>query len=404
MENDEKYTENQEDWRNKYHFDEVEEIQETPIQPKVKKSRGILKKLGTGLLICVLGVSSGFGGSYLYQKTLGANTSTNGSVVIQETHSPVVNNNTISTNDNKEDVISSVSDSVVQIETEAIKTGSFWGDYITSGAGSGVIITANGYIVTNNHVIDGATKIAVTLADGSEYEGTIIGSDAENDLAVIKIEATGLTPAVMGDSDQLKVGQTVLAIGNPLGTFGGSVTSGIVSALSRNVNVEGTQMTLLQIDAAINPGNSGGALFDLNGNLVGVVNAKYRSSDVEGIGFAIPINTAKTVIEQLISQGYVSGKVQLGIEIRNIPNEQYAYQYGVDEPGIYIVKILEGSDAEKGGLQVGDRIVKVDGNEINSAEEISPLVKEHVPGEDVVLTIVREGVQKDITITLTEHR
>ncbi|MBQ4375876.1 MAG: trypsin-like peptidase domain-containing protein, partial [Erysipelotrichales bacterium] len=296
-----------------------------------------------------------------------------------------------------------VEDSVVQISTESVITGGFFGNYVQSGAGSGVILTADGYIVTNHHVIANATKITVILNNNQSYDATLIGSDETNDLAVLKINETGLKPAVMGDSDTLAAGQSVAVIGNPLGTLGGSVTSGVVSAVNRNVTVERVKMTLIQIDAAVNPGNSGGALFNMNGDLVGIVNAKYTSEDVEGIGFAIPINQAKSVIEQLINQGYVGGKVLLGITIRNINTESLAFRYNVDELGVYIVEVKNGSDAEIAGLKVGDRIIEVDGTLITDNEQISPIIQSHAVGDEIDIIIKRNGEAMTIHVTLTEQ-
>ena len=184
---------------------------------------------------------------------------------------------------------------------------------------------------------------------------------------------------------------------------GGSVTSGVVSAVNRNVTVERVKMTLIQIDAAVNPGNSGGALFNMNGDLVGIVNAKYTSEDVEGIGFAIPINQAKSVIEQLINQGYVGGKVLLGITIRNINTESLAFRYNVDELGVYIVEVKNGSDAEIAGLKVGDRIIEVDGTLITDNEQISPIIQSHAVGDEIDIIIKRNGEAMTIHVTLTEQ-
>ena len=213
-----------------------------------------------------------------------------------------------------EDVAAAVADSVVEITTEIVTTNSFLGQYISQGAGSGVIFTTDGYIVTNHHVIEGANKINVTLRNGTSYDAKLVGDDSKTDLALLKIEATGLTPAVLiADSDQLKVGQTAIAIGNPLGQLGGTVTSGIVSALGREIEIQGETRTLLQTSAAINPGNSGGGLFDDKGNLIGIVNAKSSGSDIEGLGFAIPANTVKKTIGDLMEYGYVKGRANLGL-------------------------------------------------------------------------------------------
>ena len=199
------------------------------------------------------------------------------------------------------DVVDLVADSVVEITTSHVVTDRFYHQYVTSGAGSGVVIAENGYIITNNHVIDGATEITVHLTDGRQFQAIVVGTDPKTDIAVLKIGTTGLTFATMGSSKDLVVGQDVIAIGNPLGSLGGTVTDGIISALDRTVTVDGTQMTLMQTNAAINPGNSGGGLFDMAGQLIGIVNAKQSDTGIEGLGFAIPIDIAWASAEKILN-------------------------------------------------------------------------------------------------------
>lgn len=200
------------------------------------------------------------------------------------------------------EVVELVADTVVEITTTNVVTDRFYGQYVTSGAGSGVIISENGYIITNNHVIDGARSITVRLTDGSEFSAAVVGKDADKDVALIKINAKGLKAAVLGSSASLVVGQEVVAIGNPLGSLGGTVTDGIISALDRTVVVDGHQMTLMQTNAAINPGNSGGGLFNRAGELIGIVNAKQSDTGIEGLGFAIPIDIAWETVEAIVSE------------------------------------------------------------------------------------------------------
>ena len=200
------------------------------------------------------------------------------------------------------EVVRNVADTVVEITTTNVVTDRFYGQYITSGAGSGVIISENGYIITNHHVIDGARTITVRLTDGSEFSAKLVGSDADTDIAVLKIQATGLSYAVMGSSASLVVGQEVVAIGNPLGSLGGTVTDGIISALDRTVVVDGHKMTLMQTNAAINPGNSGGGLFNRAGELIGIVNAKQADTGIEGLGFAVPIDVAWASAEAIVNK------------------------------------------------------------------------------------------------------
>ncbi len=293
-----------------------------------------------------------------------------------------------------------VKSSVVEIVTETIENSSYLGQYVLSGAGSGVIVSSDGYIITNHHVIDGATKITVRLTDGSEYEAALIGSDELADIAVIKIksaEGVTLSVAVLGDSDKLVVGEAVIAIGNPLGELGGTVTDGIVSALDREVTVDGKSMNLLQTNAAINPGNSGGGLFNLYGELVGIVNAKYSSTGVEGLGFVIPINNAKSVSEQLIQYGYVRGRPALGITVYDADVYTAWRYYGSTQAGAYI----ESAD-ESTGLQRGDRVISIDENEIGSASDISNYINTKAVGDSVSVVVMRRGKTEQLSITLKE--
>ena len=293
----------------------------------------------------------------------------------------------------------------MEITTEIVTTSSFLGQYISQGAGSGVIFTTDGYIVTNHHVINGASKINVTLRDGTSYSAKVIGDDAKTDLALLKIEATGLTPAVLvADSDQLKVGQTAIAIGNPLGQLGGTVTSGIVSALGREIEVEGETMTLLQTSAAINPGNSGGGLFDDKGNLIGIVNAKSSGSGIEGLGFAIPANTVRKTIGDLMEYGYVKGRASLGLSYVTIDNLASLWLYGYDDYGVFISKVDMRSDAYAAGLQAGDMIVSINGAQISNEEDIQAQTKNLQVGDTVNMVIRRNGRDYKVDITLTEYK
>ncbi len=362
-------------------------------------NKGLTKNILIVALVIVLGGASGFGGAYLYGKT---NKTSSSQTVIYETAENVSANTGTSSETTVEEVVSKVADSVVEIATESVTTSSYLGKYVTSGAGSGVIVTANGYIVTNYHVIEDAKKITVTTTDGTQYEATVVGSDSDTDLAILKIDATGLTSAVLGNSSNLLTGQSVIVIGNPLGSLGGSVTTGIISALSREITISGNTMTLLQTNAAVNPGNSGGGLFDLNGNLVGIVNAKSSGEDVEGIGFAIPIDTAKTVIEDLINQGYVSGRFKLGVSLTDVTTQQQAYQYNVSELGVYVSSVDTDSNASKGGIKSGDRIVSIDGEEVSSSSEVSTIIKSHTAGDKITIIVSRNSSQRTLTITLEE--
>ena len=292
--------------------------------------------------------------------------------------------------------------SVVEITTETVSTDIFMRQYVTEGAGSGVIISNDGYIATNNHVIEGASKITVRLTTGEEYEAKLIGTDAQTDVAVVKVEAKNLQAVTYGDSDSLVVGDTAIAIGNPLGQLGGTVTNGIISALDREIQLESQTMTLLQTNAAINPGNSGGGLFNNKGELIGLVVAKSAGSDVEGLGFAIPVNVVKEVVDSIINVGYVKGRPVLGVSIVDVTSRQQAYQYGVNHLGVYVVALTEGTKAEKSGLKVGDLIMAVDDTQISSSAELKKVLQQHKVGEKVKVTVSREGKLASLQVELSE--
>jgi len=285
-------------------------------------------------------------------------------------------------------------DSIVEIRTETVATGGRMGQLVSEGAGSGVIISNDGYIVTNNHVIEGANRITITLKNAETFTANLVGRDVKTDIAVLKIEASELKAAILGDSSQLVVGELAVAIGNPLGELGGTVTEGIISALDRDIVIDGESMKLLQTSAAINPGNSGGGLFNAYGELVGIVNAKSSGSDIEGLGFAIPVNTAKTVIEQIISYGYVQGRIDLGITLLDITDLRTAMMYRVSNTGVYVV------EAEpENGLKSGDRIVSINGTEMTSSSDVKSVIDSFSVGQ--VVEFVLERGQQTLTIKIT---
>ena len=286
------------------------------------------------------------------------------------------------------EVVSLVADSVVEITTTQVQTDPFYGNYVTGGAGSGVIIDqeGTGYIITNHHVIDGADQILVRLTDGSEYEATCLGSDADYDIAVLKIQASGLTFATMGSSSSLKVGQEVVAIGNPLGELGGTVTDGIISALDRNLIVDGHRMTLLQTNAAINPGNSGGGLFDMGGNLIGIVNAKQADTGIEGLGFAIPIDVAWDVAQDIIQYGYVVGKLALDFDVTEYTSE---FSLQVDMSVYTMPKGVYIAQSSNGNLKAYDRIKSLNGTEIQDISDYYSIVDQLKEGDSLTLVVQR---------------
>ena len=368
---------------------------------KPKKHWG--RRIAAGALALIVCAGVGAGSGYLgYRLAAGNQAGGNGTVLYQS-----VERTSTSTGDKGDlsisDVVSMVADSVVEITTEQMVGGSYFSQWVESGAGSGVILSEDGYIITNNHVIEGASNIKVTLHDKTQYDATLVGADATTDIAVIKIAASGLTPAVLGDSSTLAVGETAIAIGNPLGSLGGTVTSGIISALDRDITVEGQTMRLLQTSAAISPGNSGGGLFNAQGELIGIVNAKSSDSESEGLGFAIPINTAKQVAEDLINSGYVTGRPALGITVLNVNSAQMAMQYGFNALGVYIYQVNEGSGAAAAGLQPGDRIVIIDGTEVSDSSDVTNVVQQKQVGDTVNLQVARDGEILSFDVVLGEQ-
>lgn len=287
------------------------------------------------------------------------------------------------------EVVQKVGNSVVEISTSSVITDRFYGQYVTSGAGSGVIITQNddaGYLITNHHVVDDAEEIVVRLTNKDEYTATLINSSKSLDLAVLRIEKKNketFTVASIGDSSKLIVGQDIVAIGNPLGSLGGTVTDGIISALDRNVTIDGVSMTLLQHNAAINPGNSGGALFDMMGNLVGIVNAKTSESGIEGLGFAIPINIAFEYLKDVMQASSIGASVDYGF------NQERIY-------GVYVTKAYEGSPFE-----LYDRIVSVNGTEIKTLDDFYSYIGNFNSGDVLKIVVARNKKQTELSVTIS---
>ena len=370
-------------------------------QPPHKKNNHTAKRIASGALALALVAGVSFGGGYagfhFADKTSSAR------VVYQSVSSGTATNTSTSNASSLVNVVNAITPSVVEITTEQMVTTSFWGgQQVVSGAGSGVIYTADGYIITNAHVIDGAQQITVTLNDGTSYSAKVIGSDSQSDVAVVKIDATGLTPAVLGDSDSVSIGETAIAVGNP-SSLGITTTDGIISALNRNVTIEGNTMTLLQTSAAISPGNSGGGLFNENGQLIVIVNAKNASENAEGLGFAIPINTAKAVAQDLIENGYVTGRPALGISVVSITDVQTALQYGVSNLGAYVADVTAGGGAANAGMKVGDRIVSVGTKTIQSATDVTNALKDYSAGDTVQVQVDRNGELITLNVVLGER-
>ena len=369
----------------------------SPIK-KEKKNHPVL----VVLLSAVLGTSGGALGAYLVTSN---NASSKQVIVYQDTNGVTTSNtsNTANSGLSIKEIAAKASPSVVEINIEGQTTGYgfFGGTYTTQAAGSGVIISKDGYIITNNHVVEGATSITVKTSDGTEYAATLVGTDSKSDIGVIKVEADNLTPAAIGDSSTISVGDTAVVIGNPLGTLGGTVTNGIISATDREISINNETMNLIQTNAAINSGNSGGGMFDANGNLIGIVNAKdsgttSSGTTIEGLGFAIPINEAMNVAKQLIESGQVTDRPTIGVTLQTITKD-----YGNYKAGLYIADVSKGSGAEAAGLQPGDQIVGADGTEIASYTELSKILRNKHVGDILTLTIVRDGEQMDVDVTLT---
>mgnify|MGYP000499636885 FL=1 len=275
----------------------------------------------------------------------------------------------------------------------------------TAGAGSGFILTPDGYIVTNYHVVGDADTVKVTLYNGDTYDAQYIGGDEDYDIAVIKIDAANLPNVTLGNSDSLNVGDHVLAVGNPLGDLTFSMSEGIASSVNRTIDVEGTPFNMIQVTAAINPGNSGGPLFNEYGEVVGIVSAKYSSyasQSVEGLGFAIPINDAIKVAQDLLENGYVSGRPYMGITYLAVTDAQTAAQLNVNAYGVYVVDVVQGGPADKAGLKTGDRIVSIDGTEIAQKDDLGTLIQQHAAGDTLSITVAREGQMQTVSLTLGE--
>ena len=376
-----------------------------PPKKRRKRSGGRIARSAVAL---VLAAAMGFAGGFVGARVGNAGNK----VVIQQverTDSSAASGTAVASSGMTTAQVSEmVSPSVVVITTEQV-VYSQWSWYgqnqVESGAGSGVIISSDGYILTCAHVVSGASQITVTIGD-TDYTATVVGEDDTSDVAVLKIDATGLTPATVGDSDSLSVGDSVLAVGNPLGELGGTVTSGIVSALNRSVTIQGTSstntMSLIQMDASVSPGNSGGGLFNMNGELIGLVNAKSSSSDAEGLGFAIPINDAIQVAQDLLENGYVSGRPYMGITYIAVTDAQTAAQLNVNAYGVYVVDVVQGGPADKAGLKAGDRIVSIDGTEIAQKDDLGTLMQQHTAGDTLSITVARDGQMQTVSLTLGE--
>ena len=385
----------------------------TPSTLETKKKKP--KQRQTAMIICglILATCLGFGGGVLGSALMPHNESTftvseqsnmtaktdkksDTSLNVIETAKTNKGTNSVQT------VVEKVKDSVVEITTESTSYNSFYGQYVTQGAGSGVIITSDGYILTNNHVVENSAQIKVKLTDGTSYDAKVIGTDEDLDVALIKIDAKDLTVATLGKSSDLEVGEMSVVIGNPLGNLGGSVTAGIISALNRNITIDGKTMELLQTDAAINPGNSGGGLFDANGDLVGIVVAKSTqsgSTTIENIGYAIPIDNVKAILENLKNG---TTRPIIGVTLVDVLTDDTAKRYGVDQQGVYVASVTKGGSAEQAGIVVGDLIKKIDDVEITKLTDVTKYLAQKKANDTVKIVVYRDGKEETITVTLQE--
>ena len=389
-----------------------------PEAPKKRPNRFTKRAIALLLACVVVGGAAGVGGAAVYRNVTQLDT------VVYQGERPTVEVDTVAnSNDGQpmtaEQLYAANLASCVGI-TVSTTTVNFFGQTTTSAAsGSGFVLTADGYIVTNYHVIedavdDSSVSITVSFADGTQYTGTLVGGEQDNDVAVLKIDATGLQPVTLGDSGQLVVGETVYTIGNPLGELTYSLSNGLVSALDRLITTSSTNQTtgqtetttlnVLQTNCAINPGNSGGPLFDSYGNVVGIVTAKYTETSsgvsAEGLGFALPINDVKDILSDLIEHGYVTGKPYLGIQVQDVSSE--AQRYGISA-GAAVLSVADGSCAQRAGLQVNDIIVAIDDTAIDSSSALTAaLSTNYKAGDTVTLTVIRDQQEVQLTVTLDE--
>ena len=375
-------------------------VTDTPVQPK-KHHGGVGRVVALILSCAVISAACGFGGAILAQ-----NGSRTGKTTVQQSNRTATTVNVKKVDGqtlmSPAEVYASTVNSVVSINCSAVSTNIFGQQTESASSGSGFIYTADGYIVTNQHVVANASSINVTLYNGDTYPATLVGSDSDYDVAVLKIDAKDLPAVTLGNSTDVNVGDTVMAIGNPLGELTFSMSSGIVSCVNRAINVEGTPFNMIQVDASINPGNSGGPLMNLYGEVVGIVSAKYSSyadTTVEGLGFAIPINDVQSIISDIMENGSVTDKAYMAITAGTM-TQQMAAQYKINATeGVFVYSVEDGGAGDKAGLKLGDVITKLNDTQITSMEDLSAAKKNFKAGDTVTLTVLRDG--QEITTQLT---
>ena len=363
-----------------------------PVQPKKQGffHRTAVKVTALILACAVAGGLAGWGGAAIAKSS-----GTEKATIQQSDRQPVsvqvktVDGQTLMS---PAEVYAATVNSVVSINCSAVSTNIFGQTTQSASSGSGFIITEDGYVVTNYHVISGASSVQVTLYNGDTYDATVIGGDSDYDVAVLKIEASGLQPVTLGESADVNVGDTVLAIGNPLGELTFSMSQGIVSSCDRAINVDGTPFNMIQVDCSINPGNSGGPLVNLYGEVVGIVSAKYSSyssTTVEGLGFAIPISDVRSIITDIMENGAVTDKAYMAITAGTM-TEQMAAQYNIDvTQGVFVYSVVSGGAGDKAGLRLGDVITKMGDKTLTSRQDLSAAMKGYRAGDTVTLTVYR---------------
>ncbi|NCB73646.1 MAG: trypsin-like serine protease [Clostridia bacterium] len=389
-----------------------------PVKPpkRVKeKKKGSMARLIVACLVCAL--LGGIGGGALVATQIPASTTVDYSGShLTVSGSDNASNQTASPVSNGEkmtgaEIYSLGCAQAVGISTDITYTNYFGAQSTAAVTGSGFIVTSDGYIVTNYHVIadayTGNYKVTVMLYNGDKFDAKIIGVEESSDIAVLKIDATGLSAATLGNSDNMQVGETVYAIGNPLGELSFSMSSGMVSALDRDITTQDqttgqtTTNNMFQIDAAVNEGNSGGPVYNEYGEVIGIVTAKYSDTGIEGLGFAIPINDVSNIVDELIKNGYVSGKANFGITVTTVDSTVAKYYNMVE--GAYVYSVTSGSCSDKAGLKVGDIITAINGTEVKSSSELTNEKKNFKAGDTVTLKVFRQGEYIEIKVTLDEN-
>ncbi len=385
------------------HDDYAPDPNRVPVQPKKQGffHRTAVKVTALILACAVAGGLAGWGGAAI----AGSGSNSGKTTIQQSDRQPVTVQAKKVDGQTKMDpatVYASVVNSAVSINCSATSTNIFGQQTQTASSGSGFIITEDGYVVTNYHVVSGASSVQVTLYNGDTYDATVIGGDSDYDVAVLKINASGLQPVTLGESADVNVGDTVLAIGNPLGELTFSMSQGIVSSCDRAINVDGTPFNMIQVDCSINPGNSGGPLVNLYGEVVGIVSAKYSSyssTTVEGLGFAIPISDVRSIITDIMENGAVTDKAYMAITAGTM-NEQMAAQFNIDvTEGVFVYSVVEGGAGEKAGLRLGDVITKMGDKTLTSRQDLSAAMKGYRAGDTVTLTVYRGGQYIEVELT-----